>query len=200
MIAENTPLNPRNRILELSFHAFNSQGYKNVSMDVVARELRISKKTIYKHFDAKEEILETGIEQLFERIESELGRLSHGVEERDEVLAYFFIYRDFVHSLSENLRAEIARDIPYLHERIKTFERQVLKRTFGNLLKDLRSRRLIEYPSPTREFTGAFFSMLKGLVDVPDDKARYIIHSLYRGMSVRKKKKGKNSSGRNKGN
>jgi hypothetical protein len=131
------------------------------------------------------------MEQLFERIENDLAQLSGGAEERDEVLAYFFIYRDFVHSLSETLRAEIQEEIPYLHERINTFERQVMKRTFGNLLKDLRTRQLIEYPSPTREFTGAFFSMLKGLVDVPDDKARFIIHALYRGMAVRKKKKDK---------
>lgn len=181
----------RERILELSFNAFNARGYKQVSMDMVARELRISKKTIYKYFDAKEEILETAMEGLFARIENDLNRLAKGVPGRDALLAYFTIYRDFVNSLSERLRHEVAEDIPYLYERIKTFERQVLKRSFGKLLKELRGNRLIDYPSPTREFTGAFFAMLKGLVDAPEDKANFIIGALFRGISVKKKKKDK---------
>ena len=181
----------RDRILELSFNAFNSRGYKSVSMDMVARELRISKKTIYKHFDAKEEILETAMERLFERIEEDLSRLSAKAGERDILLTYFLIYRDFVHSLSERLRKEVEEDIPYLHERINTFERQVLRRSFGKLLKELRGNRQIDYPSPTREFTAAFFSMLKGLVEVPDDKARFILSAFYKGITVKKKKKDK---------
>lgn len=181
----------RERILELSFNAFNSRGYKSVSMDMVARELRISKKTIYKHFDAKEEILETAMEQLFERIEHKLSRLSASAGEKDVLLTYFLIYRDFVHSLSEKLRKEVEEDIPYLYERINTFERQVLRRSFGKLLKELRGNRVIDYPSPTREFTAAFFSMLKGLVDVPEDKARFILAAFYKGITVKKKKKNK---------
>lgn len=177
------------RILELSFNAFNAKGYRSVSMDAVSRELRISKKTIYKHFAAKDEILETALEYLFEGIEQRLKKQMRKVSEKEAMQAYFVIYREFVHALNPVLRAEIEAEIPYLFERINTFERQVLKRSFAALLKDLRARKVIDYPSPTREFTSTFFSLLQGLVDAPEEKATFMLQALYKGMALKKKKK-----------
>ena len=57
------------KILDLAYYAFNEQGYRRVSMDLVASRLRISKKTIYVHFDSKEEILEIALNQMFFEIE-----------------------------------------------------------------------------------------------------------------------------------
>lgn len=44
----------RERIVETASRIFFSRGFARVSMDDLARELRMSKKTIYRHFPAKE--------------------------------------------------------------------------------------------------------------------------------------------------
>ena len=47
----------RNRIIDIATHAFHSRGIKNVTMDDIAHELTISKRTLYQVFADKEELL-----------------------------------------------------------------------------------------------------------------------------------------------
>ncbi|MCL4538734.1 MAG: TetR/AcrR family transcriptional regulator [Bacteroidetes bacterium] len=49
--------NTRQAILDLAYAKFAEHGFKKVSIDEVAAELGISKKTVYKFFPSKEEIL-----------------------------------------------------------------------------------------------------------------------------------------------
>jgi len=63
----------RERILEKAQGLFFRYGIKSVSMDDIARELGISKKTIYQHFIDKDAIVYAGVEEHFicERRDSE---------------------------------------------------------------------------------------------------------------------------------
>ncbi|MEZ4902470.1 MAG: TetR/AcrR family transcriptional regulator [Spirosomataceae bacterium] len=63
----------RGRILEKAQGLFFRYGIKSVSMDDIARELGISKKTIYQHFADKDAIVYAGVEEHFicERQDSE---------------------------------------------------------------------------------------------------------------------------------
>jgi len=56
----------RARIIEKAQELFFRYGIKSVSMDDIARELGISKKTIYQHFEDKDAIVFAGIEEHFE--------------------------------------------------------------------------------------------------------------------------------------
>lgn len=47
----------RERIVETGSRVFFSRGFAKVSMDNLARELRMSKKTIYRHFPTKEDLV-----------------------------------------------------------------------------------------------------------------------------------------------
>jgi len=52
------------KILDISYKLFLKQGYKNTTMDDIAQELAMSKKTLYKHFEGKMELLAAAFEQL----------------------------------------------------------------------------------------------------------------------------------------
>ena len=43
----------RERILNYSINKFHAEGFYKTSMDEIARDLQISKKTIYKYFQSK---------------------------------------------------------------------------------------------------------------------------------------------------
>lgn len=56
------------KILDVSYKLFLKQGYKNTTMDDIAQELAMSKKTLYKHFEGKMELLAAAFEQLKTRL------------------------------------------------------------------------------------------------------------------------------------
>lgn len=52
------------RILDVSYRLFLKQGYKNTTMDDISQELTMSKKTLYKYFPGKLELLAATFELL----------------------------------------------------------------------------------------------------------------------------------------
>lgn len=177
------------RILEASFAAFNAKGFEAVSMDEVSRQLRISKKTIYKHFGSKEELLEAALVELFGRIDARLTALARQKLPKEMLLRYFDIFKTWKTSLTALLKAELRQDLPYLADRIENFERQTLLRHLIAYIKDWRDATIIDYPSPSREFAMTLFQMMEGMVAASEEHAEYFLMSLFKGMSVKKKKK-----------
>ena len=59
-------------VVEAAERLFFSAGFGNTSMDDLARELRISKKTIYRHFPGKRSLLAAVLDRQFGRIEQAL--------------------------------------------------------------------------------------------------------------------------------
>ncbi|EOZ95534.1 transcriptional regulator (TetR family) protein [Indibacter alkaliphilus LW1] len=53
-----------NKILEVAYSLFLKQGYKNTTMDDIAQELAMSKKTLYKYFPGKMELLSATFDRL----------------------------------------------------------------------------------------------------------------------------------------
>lgn len=62
-------------ILEKSDHLFRERGFKQVTMDDIARELGMSKKTVYKYFDNKKQLILTNISRQIEQEKNQLCEL-----------------------------------------------------------------------------------------------------------------------------
>lgn len=63
------------RILSAASDLFFTHGYSRVSMDEVAAALGMSKKTIYKHFDGKQELLLATMQQFYDEIQAGIEQL-----------------------------------------------------------------------------------------------------------------------------
>jgi AcrR family transcriptional regulator len=87
-------------ILQKANEMYMTLGYKSVTMDDIAAELGISKKTIYQHYSNKNELVEASTLYLFERI-------SKGVDEicglQQNAIDEIFVIRNF---LRKNLNNE----------------------------------------------------------------------------------------------
>lgn len=178
-------------IMDASFAAFNEKGFQAVSMDEIAKQLRMSKKTIYKHFGSKEELLESALVNLFGSVEQRLVVLERQKSPKDVLPRYFEIFKSWKLSHSEALKVELKTTLPYLADRVENFERQILLRHLISYLKDLRAENIIDYPSPSREFAMAFFQLMGSMVHANEAHASYFLQSLFRGMGIKKKKKNK---------
>ena len=51
----------RQRILRVAMTFFLAHGFSRVTMDEIARELGMSKKTLYQHFESKESLMLAGV-------------------------------------------------------------------------------------------------------------------------------------------
>lgn len=67
---------PKERILELAKDRFFKAGFNKVTLDELSGELGISKKTMYKFFPSKEELVKTIVWMMLRRIEKEVKRIT----------------------------------------------------------------------------------------------------------------------------
>src|SRR5437879_12784143 len=65
----------RQRIVEAARAHFFSHGFRSVTMDDLAAELGISKKTLYSHFPGKIELLEAVLADKFAGVETKLNEV-----------------------------------------------------------------------------------------------------------------------------
>src|SRR5206468_10029474 len=64
------------RIVEAARAHFFSHGFRSVTMDDLAEELGISKKTLYAHFPGKIQLLEAVLEDKFAGVEAKLNEIT----------------------------------------------------------------------------------------------------------------------------
>lgn len=188
----------KDRIADFAFQAFHQRGFKSVSMDLVATRLRISKKTIYKHFESKEEVLEIGMQNEFARTEALVRNLIAGAVSLQTFDDLGNLYLEFLQSFGRAFRNELKRDYPHLHERIEVFELQTFRKAFSKTAKDLRSKGKIAYPLPTKELAVAFLGMVKGLKDLPAEHRSFVILTFFSGITTRDAKKSSKKTKRKK--
>ena len=67
-------------ILNKSLELFTKHGFKSVTMDDIANELGISKKTIYQHFSSKNELVKATVDYVFESASNKMRSLAGNCE------------------------------------------------------------------------------------------------------------------------
>lgn len=72
--ARPVPLGTRRRVLEAARAHFFPHGFRNVTMDDLAAELGVSKKTLYAHFPSKDLLLEAVLNDKFSRAAARLAQ------------------------------------------------------------------------------------------------------------------------------
>lgn len=144
------------RIVEAARAHFFSHGFRSVTMDDLAEELAISKKTLYAHFPSKIALLEAVLADKFARLESKLKQVAsehpHDFSATlDELLA------STRHELDE-IKPPFVRDMrqkaPHVFKMVERRRGEVIERFFGKLFvegqrtgmvrKDLPAKVLIE--------------------------------------------------------
>lgn len=108
----------RDRIIEQAMQMFVSQGIKSVRMDDIARQLGVSKRTLYELFGDKESLLYLAMEHFFEckRIERRNACVGarNVLEAMFRVLGCIMDDAEVIHRLLGNLH----KFYPAVHERL----------------------------------------------------------------------------------
>lgn len=68
----------RVRIIQTAESIYAVNGFYRTTMDDIAKELRVSKKTLYKHFKSKDELLHCVVDQITENLSNEIEQVIAG--------------------------------------------------------------------------------------------------------------------------
>jgi AcrR family transcriptional regulator len=148
----------RLRILRQARRDFFSQGYSSFTMDALAGELGMSKKTLYVHFAGKDEILSAVIDDLAVEIRADADSLL-----RNRNLNLAEKLRGFAESMVERMATlnprtvrDLQRFAPGLYAKVEEVRGKVLPYVFGHFVEEGQEAGLIR-PTIAVGFAIEFF-------------------------------------------
>lgn len=120
-------------ILEKAKEMFLNYGFKNATMDDIASEMGISKKTLYKYYDNKIALVEATVEKLHQSCLCVINRI---IEENynpiEENLKIKEMFREMFKNLGGSPLFQLQKYYPKIYEKVM----QVEMKTFSECIKN----------------------------------------------------------------
>ena len=126
----------KEKIFSVCRDRFLSEGFAKISVDEISTDLAISKKTFYKYFASKEDL----VQQIMERFMADVRRKIEGTlfSEKSAIEKLSDIITLIGTNVSRLLPAfgqDIKRRTPHLWKHIEDFRRQRISEVIGRLIK-----------------------------------------------------------------
>jgi AcrR family transcriptional regulator len=140
----------RQRIVAAARQHFFTHGFRGVTMDDLAQELGMSKKTLYAHFASKNAPLEAMLQQKFNEGEAELARITSQCSGNFAIALRELLACAQRHTeeVQPPFLRDIQREAPELFQVVERRRRDVIERYFTKLLNEGRREGLIRRDVP----------------------------------------------------
>ena len=126
----------RKRIIQKGWERFLAMGFSKVTMDEIADDLGISKKTLYKYFESKNDLIEIVIQQQLLGISVQVHQIvSADMEYVEKLNRLFTFLGNFISRIGKQFADDLQRTKPALWERIDQFRREKILVNIGNILE-----------------------------------------------------------------
>ena len=140
----------RQRIVAAARRHYLAQGFRGVTMDDLARDLGMSKKTLYAHFPTKVALVEAILRDKFQSVEADLKRASA------QRPASFLVGLRHLLACVQRHTAEVQplflrdlqREAPETFQIVESRRAELVQRYFGKLLRQGRRQGLIRKDVP----------------------------------------------------
>ncbi len=129
----------KDKIMSKASDLFLKLGFKSVTMDDIAAEMSISKKTIYKYFCNKEILIEESAEMVHAEIHTIIEKIvkknHNAIEENFEIRKMF---KEMFQSLDSSPIYQMKKHYPEIHKKIVTREIEECNTVFKqNIIKGI---------------------------------------------------------------
>lgn len=188
----------RSRILNYAINKFHSEGFYKTSMDEIAKDLQMSKKTIYKYFQSKEGLLETVAGWLMEESKKQIDSI---LSSNDSVVVKFLMvinmYNSKILKCSEKWFTDLQIHAPKLWQRIDEFRTSRIYQVLSELVEDGKKEGLINEEIPTCVIVTSYNSTIRSMVNYQflyennisvSDAANHAMQILLNGILTKKGK------------
>src|SRR6266513_6268789 len=159
----------RQRIVDAARVHFFSHGFRSVTMDDLAEELGISKKTLYAHFPGKIELLEAVLADKFAGVEAKL---------KEATCAHPHDFPATLHALLANTQRELdeikppfVRDMrqkaPHVFKVVERRRAALIERFFGKLFVEGQRAGMVRKDVPARLIIEILLAMVQAIMNPP---------------------------------
>ena len=169
-LAQPSVANPvRQRILAAGRQHFFAHGFRGVTMDDLAAELAMSKKTLYTHFASKTALLEAILLEKFAGIEAEVAKIS--TEHSGDFSTSLHELLACVMRQTEEIKPPFVRDLqreaPEIFRVVEGRRRELIQRYFGKLLGEGQREGLIRTDLPLQFLIDILLGATQAVVNPP---------------------------------
>lgn len=151
------------RIVAGARRYFFAHGFRGVTMDDLAGELGMSKKTLYAHFSSKMVLLQAVMGDKMSSVEADLEQAMahHPGDFPARLQAMLSCMRSHTEEIGEPYVRDVRREAPELFALVQRRRHELIQRFFGKLLQDGRKAGMIRKDIPAT----MMIEMLLGAVD-----------------------------------
>ncbi|MCU0665295.1 MAG: TetR/AcrR family transcriptional regulator [Myxococcota bacterium] len=123
------PLSPEaQRIVDAALEKFRKHGIRRVSMDEIARELRVSKKTLYVHFSSKEQLVRGCAEAIASNVFPKAqAAMCSGGGAREKIAGLWQAFASLPRFISSEMMADLKTDYPEVWDEIHARRLEVFR-------------------------------------------------------------------------
>jgi len=135
----------REKILFFTHAKFITEGFYKTTMDEIARDLQISKKTIYKHFESKEDLLASVCDARIEMIHKFMDDI---IDSDEDTITKFLRIMNKQKSISMNCSVTWFKDLnihaPHLAKKFEEVRSTKITTMLNSLLEQGKKEKVIE--------------------------------------------------------
>ena len=149
----------KQEVLKCSIANFTKFGSKRYSLDELARTLGISKKTIYKYFKSKEELVVESVFFLIEDFKNDIKGIV-GSEQYDPITSIILIYKkafEHLNNFKPSFIFGLKKYYPKANTIFDDFRDSIVNKTIYGLLKDAKDQGLIKPEVNLQLFCDLYF-------------------------------------------
>ena len=128
----------KNDILHEAIKLFFEKGYKKVTVDEIASNLSISKKTLYKYYESKQDLLERTFENWKQKITSEINEIldeadATFIDKLKDIMSHIGVAMG---RLNSDLITDVQENMPDLWNRINNYKQEAAFLRFNRLIEE----------------------------------------------------------------
>jgi AcrR family transcriptional regulator len=156
------------RIIAAARRHYLSQGFRRVTMDDLAEELGMSKKTIYAGFPSKIALLKAVLLNKFDEIEEDLRCItSDSSDVQVSLLRLLACVQRHTEEIQPPFVRDIQREAPEIFQLVERRRRDVIQRHFGKLFEQGRRVGIIRKDIPTRLIIEILLGATQAMLNPP---------------------------------
>lgn len=159
----------RRRIITEAQRHFFAHGFRSVTMDDLARELAMSKKTLYACFPSKSGLLESVIHEKFHRVDADLSRITSKASSdcRGALHRLLACVQGHMEEIRPPFVRDIRREAPDLFKVVESRRRDVIQRHFGKVFLEGRRAGLLRQDIPPRLAIEILLGAVQAIMNPP---------------------------------
>jgi AcrR family transcriptional regulator len=157
------------RIVTAARRHFFTHGFRSVTMDDLAKELGMSKKTLYLSFSSKAALLEAVLLDKFREVDADLERITS--ESSTDVLSSLHQLLACLQRHTGEIQPPFVRDIqraaPEIFQVVQSRRRDLIQRYFGKLFEEGRRAGIIRKDISTRLMIEILLGATESIMNPP---------------------------------